>query len=51
MYCCVGSSTEVELCADAGCFLFPYRFGYNPARAGMGIKGNLEKKNGCGPLF
>ena len=33
---CAGSKREVRNCEDPGCFLFPYRFGTNPARRGIG---------------
>jgi len=35
MECQGGSSSAVADCANEDCLLFPYRFGTNPARAGM----------------
>lgn len=34
--CCCGSAYEVKLCTAANCPLYPYRFGKNPNRAGIG---------------
>lgn len=34
--CCCGSSNEVRLCPCPDCYLYPYRFGHNPNRAGIG---------------
>ena len=34
--CCCNSSNEVRLCAVEKCPLYPYRFGKNPNRAGIG---------------
>lgn len=34
--CCCGSSNEVRLCTIEKCPLYPYRFGKNPNRAGIG---------------
>jgi len=39
--CSAGQLKEVRLCPDTECPLFPYRFGKNPNRKGIG------KKNGC----
>ena len=37
--CCCGQYKEVEFCPCADCPLYPYRFGKNPNRAGIGNKG------------
>lgn len=34
--CMCGSKHEVKLCASIDCPLFPYRFGNNPERRGIG---------------
>lgn len=34
--CSCGSSNEVKLCTVEKCPLYPYRFGKNPSRAGIG---------------
>lgn len=34
--CCCGSSNEVRLCSIEKCPLYPYRFGKNPNRTGIG---------------
>ena len=34
--CCCGQSNEVKLCPCKDCSLWQYRFGKNPARAGIG---------------
>lgn len=36
--CCCGSSHEVRLCTAEKCPLYPYRFGKNPNRAGIGSR-------------
>lgn len=36
--CCCGSSNEVKLCTVKHCPLYPYRFGKNPNRQGIGNK-------------
>lgn len=36
--CCVGQPSEVRKCTDEDCALFPYRFGHNPSRKGIGFK-------------
>lgn len=36
--CCNGSRSEVRKCEDTDCSLFPYRFGHNPRRSGIGNK-------------
>ena len=38
--CCGGSTTEVKLCPSETCALHPYRIGRNPARQGIGGRGN-----------
>lgn len=40
--CCCGSSEEVKNCPCTDCSLYPYRDGHNPARKGLGGKGNSE---------
>ncbi|MDD5679744.1 MAG: hypothetical protein PHI59_00660 [Candidatus Omnitrophica bacterium] len=38
--CCRGSAKEVRLCPDSEmCYLYPYRFGKNPNRKGIGGNG------------
>ena len=37
--CCCGQRNEVVVCPCADCPLYPYRFGKNPNRAGIGSKG------------
>ena len=34
--CCCGSANEVKLCTVEKCALYPFRFGKNPNRAGIG---------------
>ncbi len=34
--CCCWQLKEVRLCEATGCPIFPYRFGKNPNRAGIG---------------
>lgn len=35
--CMGGNANEVKLCPmDGKCSLYPYRFGHNPSRAGVG---------------
>jgi len=36
--CSCGSCAEVRKCEAIDCPLFPYRFGHNPKRAGIGGK-------------
>lgn len=36
--CSNGSRNEVRKCLDHDCSLFPYRFGHNPSRSGIGNK-------------
>lgn len=38
--CSCGSAQEVRLCPVKDCPLYPYRFGKNPKRAGIGGKIN-----------
>lgn len=38
--CVGGSRLEVKLCTSIDCPLFPYRFGKNPNRKGIGGRGN-----------
>lgn len=43
--CSCWQPKEVRLCAHIDCSLYPYRFGKNPARAGMGNKtGGFSQK-------
>lgn len=42
--CCCGSAHEVKLCPCTKCPLYTFRFGRNPARAGVGGKGSSTKK-------
>lgn len=39
--CMCGQSKEVRLCPSKDCPLYPYRFGKNPNRKGMG--GNINQ--------
>ena len=43
--CCCGSSYEVTLCPCTECPLYTYRDGHNPARKGLGGKGNIDALN------
>lgn len=36
--CSAGSAFEVRKCHIVDCPLYPYRFGHNPRRAGIGSK-------------
>ena len=38
--CCCGQANEVRLCVCKDCTLYKFRFGHNPARKGVGGKGN-----------
>lgn len=38
MECSCGNTAEVRNCVIPRCPLYPYRFGHNPARAGIGSK-------------
>jgi len=43
--CCAGQPSEVRNCGAEDCPLYPYRFGHNPSRKGIGIKkGEFLKK-------
>jgi hypothetical protein len=43
--CCVGSRAEVRRCNITDCPVFPYRFGHNPNRSGIGAQnGKFGKK-------
>lgn len=42
--CCCGSAHEVRLCPAESCTLWPFRFGHNPARAGIGGNGFAQEK-------
>jgi hypothetical protein len=44
MDCSCGSHKEVSLCPCTDCALYPYRFGHNPARLGLG-KGRSVPRN------
>ncbi len=43
---CVGGSRFVSDCGDPFCPLYPYRFGKNPARKGMGPREGPPSKTG-----
>lgn len=45
--CCLSSVKEVKLCPCDDCPLYPFRFGKNPNRSGIGNVQNLSvvKKN------
>lgn len=43
--CCCGSSKEVARCPTLDCSLYPYRFGKNPNRAGIGNGNNFSKNS------
>lgn len=36
---------EVRKCPISNCPLYPYRFGHNPAKKGIGFKGEITSKN------
>lgn len=40
--CSAGQPLEVRLCTHEACPLYPYRFGRNPKRAGIGGKKTLN---------
>ena len=40
--CCCGNVAEVTRCPCTDCPLYIYRDGHNPARKGLGGKGNAE---------
>lgn len=42
LFCMCGSYKEVKLCPSVNCFLYPYRFGHNPNRKGIG--GNMKNQ-------
>ena len=42
LWCMNGQANEIQLCPSMDCPLYQYRFGKNPARKGIGGKGNLE---------
>ena len=45
--CMNGNANEVKMCPmETKCPLWPYRFGHNPARAGLGKIGNLRPDMG-----
>jgi len=41
--CCCGSPKAAGLCSVQDCALYPYRFGHNPKRKGVG--GPKKRKN------
>lgn len=43
LICSCFSPQEVKLCPMLDCPLYPYRFGHNPSRAGLG--GNFARKS------
>jgi hypothetical protein len=47
--CCSGSAKEVKLCPIPDCALYPYRFGTNPNRKGIGNPNNLYKEKNTHP--
>lgn len=49
--CCCDSPKEVKLCPSQNCPLWPFRFGHNPARAGIGGKGFPSKMSNSSPDF
>lgn len=42
--CCCGSSHEVKRCSATKCPLYPFRFGKNPNRAGLGNGDHFKAK-------
>ena len=44
--CMCGSAKEVKLCPSEECELYPFRFGHNPNRSGIGGKIGDTSKNG-----
>lgn len=42
--CCCGSSHEVKLCSVTNCPLYPFRFGKNPNRAGLGSSDHFKAR-------
>jgi len=43
--CSCWQPKEVKLCPDAECTLYPYRFGKNPNRSGIGnLRGRFSPK-------
>ena len=40
--CCLNSAAEVRMCPVRDCALYPYRFGHNPNRKGIGNSKRLE---------
>ncbi len=49
--CCCGSRSEVKLCPCNDCSLWLFRAGHNPARAGIGGKGNNAQNANSSPGF
>lgn len=44
--CCCFIPSEVKLCPATGCPLYPFRFGHNPNRKGVGgFKNRTKGKN------
>ena len=43
--CMGGNATEVRRCPMENCPLYPYRFGKNPSRKGIGNKRAVPPKN------
>lgn len=44
--CCCDNAAEVRACPATDCPLYCYRFGHNPARAGLGrFKANSTAEN------
>jgi len=40
---CSGKAKSIRLCANKSCPLFPYRFGTNPTRKGIGGNPTLKQ--------
>ncbi|MDP3025892.1 MAG: hypothetical protein Q8O10_10230 [candidate division Zixibacteria bacterium] len=50
--CCNNSCAEVRKCEDTDCSLFPYRFGHNPRRSGIGNKrASFHRKDELSKVF
>ena len=50
--CCNDSCAEVRKCEDTDCSLFPYRFGNNPRRSGIGNKrASFHRKDELSNVF
>ena len=49
--CCCGQVAEVRRCPSKSCALWPYRFGKNPARAGIGGRASPAEPPNSRPDF